>query len=30
MTYKEANYFVDSLAEVVQMLRSYNPEYTGK
>ena len=30
MTYKEANYFVDSLAEVVKMLRSYNPEYTGK
>lgn len=30
MTYKEANYFVDSLAEAVKMLRSYNPEYTGK
>ena len=30
MTYKEANYFVDSLAEAVQMLRNYNPEYTGK
>lgn len=30
MNSADADYFVDKLAEVVKMLRSYNPEYIGK